>query len=154
MRPVPVPPEALAAHPVAVRRVYSGPSGDLTDDKIRPVELLVDTIEDEDDGSKEHVLRIYLIAETDDAYVLARGGHVELTLWGTALQPFAAQVWGGAVSDDDSSTALWLASQVTADYSRLAAEQGIETCPLQPQLIAMALDRLVATGRITVLSTG
>jgi hypothetical protein len=154
VRPIPVPDEAKVERPLAIPRVFSAPDGDLTSDLARPVEVLADTIEDEDDATRYRVLRIYLTPETDDVYVLQRGGWIELTLWGDALPVFATQVWGGRVTPEQSSDALSVAARITADYSRLAVEADVETCPLRPDLLGMAIERLVADGTLTVLSTG
>jgi hypothetical protein len=153
VRPIPVPDEAKVERPLAVARVFSAPDGDLTSDLLaRPVELLADTIEDGDD--RYRVLRIYLTPESDDVYVLQRGGWVELTLYGDSLPMFATQVWGGRLPQQQEASLLRVASQLTATYSRLAAEAEIETCPLRPELIAGAIDRLVADGALALPSTG
>jgi hypothetical protein len=82
VRPVPIPDDQVWDG--AVRRVIVGPSGDPTDDDIRPVEALVYA---NGMGSLAFAMRIEL--EPGDLEQLARDPHFWLVQHGVALQPFA-----------------------------------------------------------------
>lgn len=87
MRPVPVPESVIRARPWAVTKVFAAPNGDLTDDQIRPVEVLVDP-----HTTHGPALRIYAALDAGDLEVLAAGGYVEITLNTMALPVFSLAV--------------------------------------------------------------
>lgn len=94
MTPIPVPKSMAAARPWATPKVFAAPNGDLTDDTIRPAEVLVDP-----DGARTPgglpgpAMRIYARLDADEVAALADGGYVEITLCQPVLPPFALTVY-------------------------------------------------------------
>ena len=84
MRPVPIPDELV--EPGSVRRVFSAPNGDLTDDQIRPAEALIRR--GPDDAA---VISCMLELEEGDLERLLAGGRVWVTMLG-GLVPFDVTV--------------------------------------------------------------
>ena len=92
MRPVPISPPMLRHYPEhATTLVLSGPTGDLVDDPIRPVEV-IRYIDNLAGGGPAVATVVMLRVETGDLEKLADGGHVALTLWGPCIHPFAVEV--------------------------------------------------------------
>ncbi|SBT63934.1 hypothetical protein GA0070622_0902 [Micromonospora sediminicola] len=87
MRPSPIPDDEM--WPGARRMVATGPSGDLTDTDIAPVEVLVDT--GEHTGLPRVCVRLRL--EDGDLEKLAAGGTVWLAVYGP-LPVFSVDVKG------------------------------------------------------------
>jgi hypothetical protein len=85
MRPAPIPDEAI--WPGAVRKVIAAPNGDLTDETIAPVEVLMDRPESL--GGVRYCVRMAL--EPGDLEKLQAGGNVWIAFYG-AVVPFYADV--------------------------------------------------------------
>ena len=91
MRPVPIPNEAIWEG--ATRRVYAAPDGDLTNEVIRPVEVLVDVA-----GDRTRRINAMCALEDGDLEKLAAGGHVWVSFYGV-LVPFSVDVTGPLPTD-------------------------------------------------------
>lgn len=85
MRPVPIPDQAIWHG--AVRRVFAAPDSDLTNDTIRPVEVLLDVVAD---GTPR--INVCCQLEDGDLEKLTAGGHVWISFYGGALIPFSTDV--------------------------------------------------------------
>lgn len=88
MRPTPIPDDEIWEG--SRRMVMAAPGGDLTDDRIRPLEVLVD---DAGDGTPRFCARMVL--EDGDLEKLQAGGTVWLAFYSCVI-PFSADVKGPA----------------------------------------------------------
>lgn len=88
MRPVPIPPERIWDG--AERIVVGPPSGDPTDDTIRSVEVLSETVDL--GGQPFNVFRVLIQLDPGDLEALQRDPHFWVSIYGAQLQPFDVDI--------------------------------------------------------------
>lgn len=88
MRPIPIPDTHPRWHPSALTKVLAAPNGNLMDDHIRPVEVIIDAKEE-----TGPCFRVLWALDEAERHAIAEGGVIELIVMANGLPPHAMVVY-------------------------------------------------------------